>query len=138
MLWDSGSQFELKIKELIPAAFNVSNNNNTFDNRSDDKGPEPEGLAIGKVRGRTYVFVGLERVGGVMVYDITNPVAPSFVTYANNRDFSKPVTDPLAGDLGPEGIIFISEEESPNGNPLVVVANEISGTTTIYEITKVK
>jgi hypothetical protein len=134
LVWDSGNQFETKIAQLVPTAFNVSNDNNTFDDRSDDKGPEPEGLAIGKVSGRTYAFIGLERIGGVMVYDITNPSAPVFATYANNRDFTKPVTDPLSGDLGPEGLVFISEENSPNGKPLLVIANEISGTTTVYEI----
>jgi 2',3'-cyclic-nucleotide 2'-phosphodiesterase/3'-nucleotidase/5'-nucleotidase len=138
LVWDSGDQFETKIKELIPAAFNVSNDNNAFDDRSDDKGPEPEGVTVGKAFGRTYAFIGLERVGGVMVYDVSNPQAPIFVDYANNRDFTKPVTDPLSGDLGPEGVIFISEENSPNGKPLVVLANEISGTTTIYEASATK
>jgi len=143
LVWDSGSQFETKIKELVPTAFNISNDNNTFDDRSDDKGPEPEGLTLGKVAGRTYAFVGLERIGGVMVYDITIPANPTFVTFANNRNYSaKPIglsngdVDPNgAGDLGPEGLVFISEENSPNGNPLLVIANEISGTTTVYEIT---
>lgn len=138
LVWDSGDQFEAKIKELIPSAFNVSNDNNNFDDRSDDKGPEPEGVTIGKAFGTTYAFIGLERVGGVMAYDISNPQAPQFVDYANNRDFTIPVTDPSSGDLGPEGIIFISEENSPNGKPLVVLANEISGTTTIYEVNRTR
>lgn len=53
--------------------FNASNDNNTFDNRSENKGPEPEGIVVGQVGDRTYGFIGLERIGGVMVYDITNP-----------------------------------------------------------------
>jgi hypothetical protein len=144
LVWDSGSQFETKIKELVPTAFNISNDDNTFDSRSDDKGPEPEGLTLGKVAGRTYAFVGLERIGGAMVYDITNPASPTFVTYANNRDYTKApiplsngdVNPNGAGDLGPEGLVFISEENSPNGKPLLIIANEVSGTTTVYEIAR--
>ena len=82
--------------------------------------------------------MGLERISGVMVYDITTPTAPEFVQYADNRDFTQPTNTAAAGDLGPEGLLFISEENSPNGKPLLLVANEVSGTTTVYEINKVK
>ena len=138
LVWDSGDQFEQITAERYPANFNASNNNNTFDDRSDDKGPEPEGIAVGKVFGRDYAFVAIERIGGIMVYDISNPHAPEFVQYVNNRNLAISGTAPAAGDLGPEGVIVISEENSPNGKPLVVVANEVSGTTTIFEITKKK
>ena len=115
--------------------FNSNNDDNdSFDSRSDDKGPEQEGITIGKVRGRTYAFVGLERVGGVMVYDVTEPANASFVTYATNRDFSGDAEAFTAGGLGPEGLLFIGEDESPNGKPLLVVGNEVSGTTTVFEI----
>ena len=111
-----------------------------MDNRSDDKGPEPEGVVIGKVSGRDYAFIGLERIGGVVVYNISNPKAPVFVDYVNFRDFAQAgqsapgVSNPLAGDLGPEGLVFISEEDSPVGTPLLVVGNEVSGTTTVFAI----
>ncbi len=140
LLYDSGDDFEQIIAEQAPEAFNVSNDNNTFDNRSDDKGPEPEGVVVGEVGGRTYAFIGLERVGGVMVYDITNPVRPEFVQWANNRNYVNEdgsEADPEApenGDLGPEGLVFIPAAQSPNGKPLLAVGNEVSGTTTIYEI----
>jgi 5'-nucleotidase len=49
--------------------------------------------------------VGLERIGGVMVWEITDPRAPVFVQYANNRDFT--AADEDAGDLAPEGIAFV-------------------------------
>jgi hypothetical protein len=96
-------------------------------NRSDDKGPEPEGVAIGKLGSKTYAFIVLERIGGVMVYDISNPTAPQYVTYINNRQAS-------TGDRGAEGIIFIDAASSPNGLPLVVVSNEVSSTVTTYQI----
>lgn len=101
------------------------------------KGRKPK-VVVGKAFGRTYAFIGLERIGGVMVYDVTLPTAPEFVQYANRRDFTQPTTTFAAGDLGPEGLLFISDENSPNGKPLLVVSNEVSGTTTIYEISKVK
>ena len=108
-----------------------------FDNRSDDKGPEPEGVVIGKISGRNYAFIGLERIGGVIVYDVSDPASPEFVTYANNRNFEEDVETPASGDLGPEGLLFIEDKDSPNRKPLLVIANEVSGTTTtIYEINK--
>ena len=140
LIYDSGSDFE-DITAEIPADFNSTNDeNDSFDNRSDDKGPEPEGIALGKIGGRTIAFIGLERVGGIMAYDITNPHKVKFLDYVNNRDFTVDAqlpdgtTNPLVGDLAPEGLVFIRASKSPNGKPLLVVGNEISGTTTIYEI----
>jgi hypothetical protein len=140
-VFDSGSQFE----ELLAAgaggvdplvAFNANNDDNdSFDKRSDDKGPEPEGVTIGRVDGRTYAFIGLERVGGVMTFNIDDPAAPYFVDYINNRDFTADAESTDAGDLGPEGLAFISGAESPTGQPLLAVANEVSGTTTVFGIT---
>ena len=136
LVWDSGNQIESITANLIPDDFNSTNDENgSFDNRSDDKGPEPEALAIGKILGRTYAFIGLERVGGIMMYDITDPTSPSFVTYSNNRDFSVPDAEqPEAGDLGPEGIRFVPWYQSPNWRPLLIVGNEVSGTTSIFQI----
>ncbi|MEZ4825424.1 MAG: choice-of-anchor I family protein [Bacteroidia bacterium] len=137
-VYDSGDDFEQITAALYPSEFNSTNSDNgSFDSRSDDKGPEPEGLVIGKVKGRTYVFVGLERIGGIMVYDITNPNTPVFVQYVNNRDFTGDAEAGTAGDLGPEGLVFVKDWQSPTQNPLVIVTNEISGSTTVYEITDV-
>ncbi|MBW4460256.1 MAG: choice-of-anchor I family protein [Nodosilinea sp. WJT8-NPBG4] len=134
LVYDSGAEFETIIAERFPDDFNSDNaENDSFDNRSDNKGPEPEGVTIGKVGDRTYAFIGLERFGGVMTYDITDPSAPSFVDFVNNRDFAGDAEAGTAGDLGAEGLIFISAENSPNGNPLVVVANEVSGSTTVFD-----
>ncbi len=145
LVFDSGSDFEQITAELFPDFFNSNNDENNFDNRSDNKAIEPEGVTLGMIGNQTYAFIGLERIGGVMTYNITDPNNPFFVDYTNNRNFSVEFTldeegdpDPTpaelaaVGDLGPEGLLFISAEDSPNGEALVVVANEVSGTTTIY------
>jgi hypothetical protein len=135
LLWDSGDDLEQITAETYPEEFNSTNDENgSFENRSDNGGPEPEGLALGVVGDQTYAFIGLERIGGIMVYNITDPNAPSFVTYVNNRDFSGDAEAGTAGDLGPEGVLSISAADSPNGMPLLVTTNEISGSTTIYSI----
>jgi|RhiMetdeSRZDD1v2_1073273.scaffolds.fasta_scaffold150633_1 choice-of-anchor I-like protein len=127
LVFDSGDQFEQKIAELRPDLFNSDGTAASFNTRSDNKGPEPEGVAIGKVFGRTYAFMALERAGGIMVYDISDPHGPFFVDYATSPP-----------DISPEGIVFISEEDSPNGKPLLAVSHEISNTTTIFEINNKK
>jgi len=135
LVFDSGDQFERITAEAYPDDFNSTNSENgSFDDRSDDKGPEPEGVAIGEIDGRFYAFIGLERIGGVMVYDITNPEAPGFQSYLNNRDFAGDAEAGTAGDLGPEGLLFIAAEDSPTGEPLLVVASEVSGSVTVYAI----
>ena len=135
LVYDSGDDFEQIVAAEQPEYFNSNNDDNdSFESRSDNKGPEPEGVAVGKVNGRTYAFIGLERQGGIMVYDITKPHRSTFVQYINNRDFSGDPESGTAGDLGPEGITFISAKDSPTGAALLVVGNEVSGTTTIYSI----
>ena len=126
LVFDSGDDFERITAAQAPASFNSNGASDTFDTRSDNKGPEPEGIAIGKAFGRTYAFIGFERTGGVIVYDISDPFDPSFVHYVN--------TTP--DDISPEGLLFIDNNHSPNGKPLLVVSHEISSTTTIFEITK--
>ncbi len=112
-----------------------------MDSRSDAKGPEPEGLTIGQIGDKHFLFLGLERMGGVLVYDITDPAAPVYQDYLNSRDTWD--VDPDAGnlegygDLGPEGLVFIPAADSANGKALLVVGNEVSGTTAIYEVQSV-
>ncbi len=132
-VFDSGSQFEEITAAAIPEFFNSNHEENAFDNRSDNKGPEPEGIAVGQVDGRTYAFIGFERVGGVIAYDITDPKNAKFVTYINNRDFTQNPESAAAGDLGPEGVTFIPASEFPTGKAMVAVGNEVSGTTTLFE-----
>lgn len=128
LVYDSGGEIEQLTAALTPTTFNSNGAADSFDTRSDNKGPEPEGLALGKVAGRTYAFIGLERTGGIMVYDISDPQSPQFVTYAN--------TTPT--DLSPEGFLFITKKDSPNGKPLLVVSHEVSNTVTIFEIERTK
>ncbi|SDJ97124.1 choice-of-anchor I family protein [Nonomuraea jiangxiensis] len=135
LVWDSGSELERLIADELPEQFNFDNEeNDSFDSRSDNKGPEPEGVTIGEVRGRTYAFVGLERVGGVVAYDLSDPRHPKQAGYVNTRDFAGDVEAGTAGDVGPEGVLFIDAHDSPTRSPLLVVGNEVSGTTAVYEI----
>jgi hypothetical protein len=134
-VYESGSTLERITAKALPDDFNSSNDENgDFDGRSDDKGPEPEGVVIGKIGHRTYAFIGLERIGGIVVYDVSFPFYPRFVEYVNPRDFLGDPEADSAGDLGPEGLLFIPREESPISKALLVTANEVSGSTTIYAI----
>jgi Ca2+-binding RTX toxin-like protein len=125
LVFDSENELATITADLVPELFNSQGDEESFDERSDDKGSEPEGVVTGVVDGKTYAFIGLERIGGIMVYDVSNPTDPEFIEYVRSE-----------GDIAPEGLDFVAAEESPNGNPLLVVAYEISGSTTIYEIAK--
>ncbi len=135
LVYDSGDALEREIARRHPRHFNANHNDNAIDNRSDDKGPEPEGVAVGAVGGRTYAFVGLERDSGVAVFDVTAPREASLVHYETTRDFRADPRTPAAGDLGPEGVMFIPAAESPNGRDLLVVTYEVSSTTRVYAVT---
>jgi len=130
-VYDSGDDLEQITATTFPANFNSNNDENNFDSRSDNKGPEPEGVTVGRIKGRIYAFIALERIGGVMLYDVTDPRSPRFVQYTNNRDFAR---DPVGPDSGPEGLDFVEADASPTGNPPLPVANEVSGTVTFYEV----
>lgn len=136
LVFDSGDELEQITSAAYPESFNSTNDaNGSFDGRSDDKGPEPEGVAVGEVAGHTYAFIGLERIGGVVVYRIDDPTKPVFVQYVNGRIFTGDAEAGTAGDLGPEGLAFVRAEDSPTENALLVVGNEVSGTTALFEIT---
>lgn len=131
LAWDSGDQVERAVGSTAPDVAKTS------DARSPARGPEPEGLALGEVDGRRLLFCGLERTGGIVTWDVTDPRAPELLGVVHRRD---PAVDPkkdlaAAGDLGPEGLLFVPAESSPNGRPLLVACNEVSGTTTLWEVT---
>lgn len=137
LVWDSGDAFEQLTAQLQPALFNADNDDNdSADTRSDAKGPEPEGVDVGRLGGRTYAFVGLERQSGIVVVDVTDPADGRVAGFASNRstDTGADAEAGEAGDLGPEGVLFVPAEDSPNGEPLLVVGNEVSGTTTIWQV----
>ncbi|MGM0836974.1 MAG: choice-of-anchor I family protein [Bacillota bacterium] len=130
LVYDSGSDFENITALRLPEVFNWSNDDDEFEKRSAKKGPEPEDVKVGMIGDQVYAFVGLERIGGFMTYNISNPKDAQFANYINSRDFSQAV----AGDVGPEGLEFIPSDASPTGRPLVLVANEVSGTVSVNEV----
>ena len=130
-VYDSGSDFEAITAKHFPDFFNCSNDNIDLEDRSGKKGPEPEGTAVGAVNGRTYAFIALERIGGVMIYDVTDPAKAEFVNYINSREFAADIQ----GDVSPEGLCFVPAAESRTGKPLLLAACEVSGTLAVYELT---
>lgn len=124
-VFDSGDQIAQITAAQTPNLFNANDGDpGEFDSRSDNKGAEPEAVTIGEIAGRPYAFIGLERAGGgVLVYDVSDPTAPEFVQYARSDE-----------DIAPEGLTFISADDSPNGKPLLTIANEVSQTVAVYEI----
>ena len=141
LIWDSGDQLEQITSQEYPNDFNANNDeNDSFESRSDNKGPEPEAVEFAVINGIPYALVGLERIGGIMVYDVSNPTSPQFVLYTNNRDFSVVNaelpgggTNDSIGDLGVEDILFIPASEGPNGQAYIVTSNEVSGTVSVFQ-----
>ena len=136
IVFDSGDMIEQITANILNIGFNASNDDQGDKDRSDDKGPEPEAVELAKIGGEHYAFIGLERVGGVMVFNISDPTNATFVDYINNRDFTQPITSPMALDLGPEEIVYIKKNQSPINKRLLVVSNEVSGSISIYSIDK--
>ena len=135
VVYDSGDDFERITASVHGAQFNNGDDENAGDSRSENKGPEPEALTVGQVGDRTYAFIGTERMGGIFVYDVTNPYDVQFAEYVINRDLTEGLTsDDVIGDLAPESLVFVSAEDSPSGVPLLVVGNEVSGTVTVWQI----
>jgi len=139
-VYDSGDDFEQQLLIADPDNFNSTNDeNDSWKNRSDDKGCEPEAIDVGTINNKHYAFIGLERMGGVMVYDVTDVNNVKFVTYENNRNFDVAANSIIngefeAGDLGPECIVFIPATDHGSGKDLLVVSNEVSGSISIYEV----
>jgi hypothetical protein len=144
LVYDSGDDFGQIAYADDNENFNSTNDNNqSGDDRSDDKGIEPEAIETANINGRQYAFIGLERQGGIMVYDVTKPSNSQFIAYINNRNYSagvctalddgdcdNDVYNPKAGDLGPESINYFQR----NGGHYLAVGNEVSGTTSVYKL----
>jgi len=123
VVFDSGSLFSQLIAEIRPDLFNQDEGD--FDDRSDDKGVEPEAIAVGEVGGRHYAFIGLERDNGIMVFDVTDPTAPIFEQYIDAE---------ANGNISPETIQFIAAEDSATGNAQLAVAFEGDGNTVLFDL----
>lgn len=131
LVYDSGDDLEQIVKNHpeYNKLFNVSDDDIVTKDRSDDKGPEPEAVVIGEVDGTPYAFIGMERTGGVVVYDISNPSSPVFVDINIPRD-----TADGSGDQAPEGLVFIPRSDSPINRSMLVAANEESSTISIWQL----
>ncbi|MCB0561242.1 MAG: choice-of-anchor I family protein [Phaeodactylibacter sp.] len=130
-VYDSGNALEqiTAADPVFGALFNSQNDKNDLKSRSDDKGPEPASVTVAELNGIPLAFIGLERIGGVMMYDLSQPRAPAFIQYINTRTL-----DSLGGDLSPEGLIYIAPEDSPTGFAFVLTANELSGSVAAFEL----
>lgn len=135
-VFDSARQFEDVIARETPESFNMTSKGGpeSMDELSDSTGPTPESVVVGSLDGRTYAMVGLDGTSGVLVYDLSDPSAPEFERYLVNRDLGLPFDDPEAGDIGPDGLLFISADQSPTGVALLAIGYEVSGTVTVYEL----
>ncbi len=126
LVWDSGDKIEQMLATVAPEYFNWNSKKDKvkMDARSDNKGCEPENVVVGMIGNHRLAFVGLERMSGVVVFNITNLDNPKIIDY---------YMDPK--DRGPEGLLFIPEEQSPvPGKALLVVGYEYSKTLTIYTV----
>ena len=132
VVFDSGDDIGRITASVHGEAFNNNEDENKGDTRSDDKGAEPEALTIGTIGERTFAFIGLERMGGIMIYDITNPYDVQFEDYFYNRGLIAGAE--ITGDLAPEGMTFIPREQSATGEPLLIIGNEISGSIAVWEV----
>jgi len=123
LVFDSGDTISKLTAKFMPTLFNQDNG--VKDGRSGNKGVEPEALTVGKIGSKTYAFIGLERQNAIVVYDISTPEKAEFVKYIITED---------DGDISPEGMKFVSKDDSPTGNALLMVSYEVSGSTSVYEI----
>ena len=103
----------------------IENSNLYDDSRSDDKGIEPESVTVGKVGGFTVGFVGLERGNAVLTYDLSEPFNVNFLQL-------------LATGIGPEGLLFIESDKSPNKVSMLIVSSEIDGKIKIFQPTLIE
>ncbi len=130
---DSGS-LEQKLLELDPTRHNINREGTAIDNRSDDKGPEPEALTVFTQGGLTYAALGLERQNGILLYDISDPLDPKYVDYVNGANTSL---------ISPESLVYISALDSPTGKAYLIGGFEgVDGTGAlaglgIYELTAI-
>lgn len=127
LVYDSANEFEAKTWEYLPAFYNVSNDDLELESRTAKKGVEPEAVTLAGLGGRMYAFIALERIGGIMVYDVSDPTDAQYVNYVNTRDFNAST----AGDVAPEGLAVVHNGDTA----LLLAAFEVSGTVASYQLT---
>jgi DNA-binding beta-propeller fold protein YncE len=136
VVFDSGEELERISASVHGAQFNNTKAVNEGDASSASKGPEPGAMTVGTIGERTYAFIGSETLGGIFVYDVTNPFDAFFADYVINRDLTEGSTvSDVIGDLAPESIIFVDAADSATDESLIIVGNEVSGTVSVYQVT---
>jgi hypothetical protein len=141
-IWDSADLLD----QIQTTAFGVANINGSHSlssdkstmnyvgqDRSDDKGAEPEGVAVGMVGDRRIAILGLERMSALAVFDITQPRNPVFQEWLQML----PAKATPAKDVkywSPEGIVFVPAAQSPSGKALIITSYELSGSLSIHQI----
>jgi hypothetical protein len=112
-VWDSGKLLD---QEAIDRGVYA-------DSRSDDKGVEPEGVALARIGERTIAFIGMERTtsSAVALFDITDPRDVFFLDFIVGLN-----------DVSPEGLTTFERD----GKQYLAVAHEVSHSTTLYEISQ--
>jgi len=129
MVFDSGNDFEWITSQKAAQRYNADSTAEGIpDQCSPQRGPEPEGVAVGKVGSSLIAAISLEKTGGVMLYDVTVPAESTFLEYL------PPLAEDGLLDCAPEGIVMIPAAESPSNDPMLVVCNEGSGTMTAYTL----
>ena len=141
-IWDSAELLD----QIQTQAFGVTNINGSHSlssdkstmnyvgqDRSDDKGAEPEGVAVGMVGDRRIAILGLERMTALAIFDITQPRNPVFQEWLQML----PTKATPAKDVkhwSPEGIVFVPADKSPSGKALIITSYELSGSLSIHQI----
>jgi len=141
-IWDSADLLD----QIQIQAFGVANINGSHSlssdkstvnyvgqDRSDDKGAEPEGVAVGMVGDRRIAVLGLERMSALAIFDITQPRNPIFQEWLQMLP-TKPTPAKDVKYWSPEGIVFVPAAQSPSGKALIITSYELSGSVSIHEI----
>ena len=142
VIWDSGDLLDRIQTQAfgvanINGAHSLSSDKSTMNfvgqDRSDDKGAEPEGVTTGMVGDRRIAVLVLERMSALVIFDITQPRTPVFQEWIQML----PAKATPAKDVkywSPEGVIFVPAEKSPSGKALIITSYELSGSISIHQI----
>ena len=142
VIWDSANLLD----QIQTQAFGVANINGSHSlssdkstmnyvgqDRSDDKGSEPEGVAVGMVGDRRIAILGLERMTALAIFDITVPGNPIFQEWLQMLP-TKATPAKEVKHFSPEGIVFVPADKSPSGKALIITSYELSGSLSIHQI----